>query len=349
MTGQKWRGFAPVALSALLLILMGCASPAAGPAATLEPSATGSPAGNGVAPASGPGHIVYSTAEWQVYRLAASPGAKPEDVTAALDKLSPRARDQQLNLSPDGQWLVLLTERFDAECAGWNCLAVVKGDLSSGQVVRAGGDLVHPDGYPAVASGGNLIVYPNGGGAHTHDLWAVTRTGTQWNAPVLLTRDSPFAYNDQPALSRDGQRVLYDCGPQPYAAEGTALCEVGSDGRGFRVVRTTAQAPAGLAARGALHHPAYAPDGGIVFEGDWDGEQIWRLAPGARDPARMKTDFADDNSPCVLPDGRIASLWLGRPGGSSQHEIKIMAADGSSSYMALTGVDVADVGLGCGG
>jgi len=51
----------------------------------------------------------------------------------------------------------------------------------------------------------------------------------------------------------------------------------------------------------------------------------------------------------VLPDGRIASLWLDRPDGEGLHELKIMTADGSSFYMALKEVDVLDRGLGCGG
>jgi hypothetical protein len=63
----------------------------------------------------------------------------------------------------------------------------------------------------------------------------------------------------------------------------------------------------------------------------------------------VTTQFNNDNSPCVLPDGRIASLWLDRPGGSEAHEIKVMAPDGSSYILVLTEVDVADIGLGCGG
>jgi hypothetical protein len=57
--------------------------------------------------------------------------------------------------------------------------------------------------------------------------------------------------------------------------------------------------------------------------------------------------FNNDNDPCVLPDGRIASLWLERPGGGGRHEIKVMSADGRQYLMALTGADVADIGIGC--
>ena len=45
----------------------------------------------------------------------------------------------------------------------------------------------------------------------------------------------------------------------------------------------------------------------------------------------------------------IASLWLNRPEGQGYHELKVMAADGSSYFMLLNeSSDVADIGLGCG-
>ena len=114
---------------------------------------------------------------------------------------------------------------------------------------------------------------------------------------------------------------------------------------------------------GANHHASYSPDGAIVFEGTWNGgaEQVWRAEPG-KVPSLVNVDvdpedatrprFSDDNSPCVLPDGRIVSLWLGRKEDgkakrNSGHELKIMNADGSGGEMLLTGVDVVDIGIGC--
>jgi len=57
--------------------------------------------------------------------------------------------------------------------------------------------------------------------------------------------------------------------------------------------------------------------------------------------------FTNDNSPCVLPDGSIAGLWLNRPGGTGDHELKVIQPDGSSYFMLVTGADVVDIGLGC--
>ncbi len=60
-------------------------------------------------------------------------------------------------------------------------------------------------------------------------------------------------------------------------------------------------------------------------------------------------DVHDDNSPCVLPDGRIASLWLDRDGNQSgAHELKLMNADGTGGVMLVTEKDIQDIGIGCG-
>jgi hypothetical protein len=299
-------------------------------------------------PARGAGHVTYRLTNGHVYRIAARVRAKPEDVSLELNRLS-RGSDDWLNTAANGAWLVLDTTRFNRGCAGWACLAIVNGDLSRGEAIAVNGQLIHPDAFSAVSSGGNLIVYPNGGGKHRQDLWVIRRQGGRWRAPVLLTGQSPYAYNLQPAISQDGRQVVFACGNQPYAAEGTAICEAHTDGKRLRVVLTPADGPKGVPMKGALlEQPSFAPDGSIVFEGDWRVETIWRLTPSARTPRRAAPHFNDDNSPCVLPDGRIVSLWFDRPGGTGIGELKVMTPDGRRYGMLLTGKDVADVGLGCG-
>lgn len=290
------------------------------------------------------GHITYRLGD-RLYRLAAQEGASPEDVSAALDTLA-AGNDEWINISPDGAWLLVSTERFDPACAGWACLTLVKSDLSGYEVVRVDGMLLHPPGFSAAASDGALIVYPDSGGPHSQDLWAVRRSGTAWDAPVLLTGSGDYAYNEQPALAADGSKVVFDCGPAPYGQEGTGICEVNTDGSGFRVILHPNDM--GGTSQNSLRHPDYAPDGSAIFEADWNGEQIWRLPVGATTAQVIHADFTNDNSPCVLPDGRVVSLWLNRPGGNGSHEIKVMAANGSSYVMALAGMDVLDIGLGCG-
>jgi hypothetical protein len=56
------------------------------------------------------------------------------------------------------------------------------------------------------------------------------------------------------------------------------------------------------------HRPAHAPDGTFVFEGNPVGvEEIFRVSRGGV-PALISPNYEDDNSPCVLRNGMIASF-----------------------------------------
>ncbi len=291
-----------------------------------------------------PGHITYVW-DGHLYLIEAVEGAEPFDITAAWDERPPGA-DAWLNLSPDGAWLVVSTERFDPECNGWACLVLTDPALENIEVIHVGGMVLHPEGG-AVASGGDLIVYSDSGGPHERDLWAIRRDGEVWAEPQLLTADSPYSFNIFPALDDAGQHVVFNCSNDPYAIEGSALCEVEIETSALQIRLTPEQGPDGTATNATIH-PDYDGEGNIVFEADWQGEQIWRLSPDATTPELVNGDFSNDNSPCVLPDGRIVSLWLGRPNTDGLHELKIMNADGSGDFMLVVDHDIVDGGLGCG-
>jgi hypothetical protein len=295
--------------------------------------------------------IAYTAADGRVLRVTARPGAVPEDVTAAMARSVPGVRPEWLNVAPEGGCLLASVTGAGQDCQDDPCLALVSPDLSAVEPIRRGGAAVHADGFAAVARGGELVVYSSGGGPHARDLWAVRRDSDGWGPPVLLTGASSYAWNAQPAIARDGARVLFDCGREPYGAEGTAICEVRTDGSSVRVVLSPAQSPAGLPRRGALHHPAYAPDGAIVFEADWSGEQIWRLPAGGGAPERVAPKLTNDNSPCVLADGRVVSLWIAPEDRDGRHRLKLAAPDGTTLVPDLLGAghDVRDIGIGCGG
>jgi hypothetical protein len=144
--------------------------------------------------------------------------------------------------------------------------------------------------------------------------------------------------------------VTFDCGGDPYGdTPGTEPCEVGTDGTGFQVLFPPSALPRATS-RAFTQRPAYAPDGSIVFEGNpGASEQIYRFVRGG-DPTLVASQFSNDNSPCVLRDGTIASLWLGRPGNTNNfHELKAMRSDGSAYTMLIVAQDLLDVGLSCGG
>ncbi len=313
--------------------------------------------GCGAPAAAGRGHVVYRLPDGHVRRLSADGKTAPEDVSALLDRIGLGA-DGFINTSADGEWLLVQTSRFG--CGQEMCLTVVGRTVCQAEVIISEAATLPAEGYSAIGAGGNLAIYPAQGGPHKIDLFAVSRktAGDAWGKPVLLTAGSRHAYHNQPALSADGRTVLMDCGEEPAAAAGTDICEAKTDGTGVAVVVPQA-GPAG-ATKTANHHAAYAPDGTIVFEGTWNrgGEQVWR-APRGGAPALVNGEivdvnptvwrFSDDNSPCVLPDGRVASLWLGRAGGKKGgHELKVMNPDGTGAAMLAVEVDVVDVGIGCG-
>ena len=289
-----------------------------------------------------PGHVVVQMPGGDWHRFAASASPADEDLANVLNALSPGS-DQYVNLSLDGAWLALNSGRFG--CTDSNCVVLVK-DVSKGEILP----IVRTEGRPTVAPGGNVVVYPSDGGPHSIDVYSIRRSGGGWGAPLLLSASMPAPYAHDVAFSFDGTRVVFDCGPSQYQDAGTSICEAAVDGSDFRVVVGPADGPQGTMAN-ETHHPAYAPDGSIVFEADWQGaEEVWRIAASGGAPVKISPPgVTDDNSPCVLPDGRIASLWLGRPGNvDSIHELKVMNADGTGAIMLVTGVDIVDVGESCG-
>jgi hypothetical protein len=289
-----------------------------------------------------PGLVAYSQGG-QIYLLDILSG--PQNLSAMMDTIAP-GLDGWVNIAPDGQWLLMETERFDPECNGWACLAIGTVPFGATGVIYVDGAPLHSGNFGAVASGGGTVVYAQTDGPHSMDIFSTTRSDTGWASPVVLTSDSPYDWNDVPALSSDGARLLFECGNEPYGAAGTAICEVNIDGSGLRVVLTPDNAPAGFSPGGALTHADYAPDGSIVFEGEWNGSQIWRLPAGGTEAIPVGAAFNNDNAPCVLSDGRIVSLWLDRPGGPGLHELKIMNADGSGEQMLVQDADVVEIGCG---
>ena len=198
-------------------------------------------------------------------------------------------------------------------------------------------------------SSGSLAVFQDEGAASSHisDLFVISRQESQWTGPRVLTGQSPFAWQQNPAISDDGSKVLFQCGAS--ITDGHSICEVGTDGTGFRVVLTPEDSPPGAPDTGHLQTPDYAPDGSIVFTANWDGEGVWRLNTGATEPVLVRANL---RSPCVLSDGRIAAVAQ-EPSGDGDDDLRIgvLDADGSSFVTLVTvekGGSVAG-GLGCGG
>ena len=299
-------------------------------------------------------YIVYKLAGGDIYRISAQPNAQPEDLSVELNALSTGTEDANVNISANGQWLAINTDRFGIAAGNSGPgLAVVSADLKQGAAVVSGGQFVYPEGITAIASSGNLLVYSVGGGPHVRDLWEITRASTSspWSVPVLLTANSPYQFNIEPALSADGTEVLFDGGQQPDKTGSEAICEEKTDGTGFHTVVTKADSPSSTNFNGRICTPSFAADGAVLFEaGSSDSHDgIWELPIGAT--TAVPVSGADDEvAPIGLPDGRTVSLWLGRAGNTAgAHELTLRDVSGNYLFTLQPNVDIADIGYGAGG
>lgn len=338
------------------------------------------------------GHVTFLL-DGKLLRVVARAGADAMDLDSMLDDLSPGG-DDSAGVSVNGVWLALDASREvcrepgqPATEAPWNCLVTAQlGDrtrreadgsyrripgtfgVSSLQPVRlSNGRRLHGVKLPSIDGSGTTIVFSASsgqesggvrfagpeGGLHVYVIRRLPRQ-QQWSDPLLLTLASPFPYHAYPILSEDGQRLLMDCFDDLDVTLPRSICEVATDGSGFRVVVSPQTGeidgrPSGVS--GANHSAQYAPDGTIVFESDWvenvEGEwhrceAVWRLGLDGR-PVRVDRGRCDDNTPCVLPDGRVVSLWLPQSG----HEIKVFDPVDGHYFMLMQGRDVADVTLSC--
>ncbi len=292
------------------------------------------------------GKITY-TYQNNVYRVSAQAGATPENVSALITT-GTRKPERRLNISPNGTWLVLETQNLDVGCDGNYCLAVApSANPASAAVVRTPNLVQDSQGFPAISSDGNLIVYTASGGAHNFDLWAIRKTANTWAAPVQITQTSTQNYNDQPAISSDGSKVLFDCGVVAFGEGNTSICEIGTNGTGFRVVVSPSNAPSSIASKGPTHHADYLSDGSIAFDTAWDADAVWKILGNTI----SKVSQVNNNvAPCGLSGGKVASLWLERSGNTNgYHELIMTDNNGANLQTIVTGIDIEDIGIGCGG
>ena len=299
----------------------------------------------------GVGHVAFMLMDdGHAHRAAATNPATVEDVSGELEAASTGA-DSDISLSHDGKLAAVITTRFG--CAAFECLALAPvGDMvqaSSAQVVLANGQQLHPSDRPAIANGGAFIVYSDSGGPHGRDLFIVRKQAAGgYGAPLLLTASSTFDFNLLPSLTRDESSLVYDCSATGSKVQ-ASLCKVNLDGTGWAVTLAGSAGP-GATAMNETHSGDFAPDGTtLVFEADWSmgNQRIWKR-DAAGTLSQFNPMFTNDVTPCVLPDGRIVSLWLNRPGNmGGTHEPKVMSPDGATYEMLLQNVDVIDTGLSC--
>lgn len=257
----------------------------------------------------------------------------PTELSKSLDGFS-AGKDFGVSLSPNGEWLLLHSDRFGGQAGTGSLVIVSKNNLGSGKQIKVGGNLIIPasGSNSAVGNNGDLVVYASAEGPHDLDLWAVKYAAGAWSK-VLLTENSAFAYNMQPALSADGAKILF-VGANAAGAKGAVIAEVNTDGTGYHTLVTD---------QGQVSHPDYGVNNDIVFGSDLDGDRIWRRTNAG--VLSLISGATNEFAPAVLPDGRIVSLWAQEAG---VYELTIRSANGVLQRTILPDASFPIISLGVG-
>lgn len=308
--------------------------------------------GTRAAPGLVQGPLITFTTNDQVFRVAPAPEAIPNNLSARLDELGIRdGQESALNVSPNGDWLLITTTRGDEQCAGWACLAVAPNqvDLQTPEIVYLPGwEVVHPAETAAISSDGQTIVYVQEGD-HELDLWAIEREDEFWSDPWLLTGNSDFEWNTSPAFDQTDDSIVFSCGDDQYAEFGGHICEVSVDGNDVEVLIGPEDGPT-LYPEGenTLSSPDYTNEG-IIFTATWNNSSIWELHDDDEFPEAIRgsqLSLNDHYLGCVLGDGSIVTLaWNEELEGA---QLVVTRPDGSMSFAIETPGPVAYGSVGCG-
>ena len=283
------------------------------------------------------GAVTYSVGN-SVYRITAKAGAKAVNLSALYPG---RGEEETPAVSKSGEYMTWTSDRFEP-CKSWSCVFLVSDDFKTVESVLDDGEPLRAAGRVAVDDSGKTFVFASQDGPHETDLWVINRSPKGWGKKSLLTGNSKYKFHRLPVLSADGSQVVFDCTNDAYSQEDSNICKVGtgSNSESGPTILVSAKTK-----KNSAHHGDFFGEDEYVFEGDWDGEQIW-LTQGAETKALSAT-HQNNNSPCALPNGGIASLWLGRPGGDGIHELTMFSKDEWKATVLTPGVDISDTGMSC--
>jgi len=327
--------------------------------ATIRDSQQPDPTNQGEFPA-GTQFVVFrgpgtATEAGHVFRVVAQGGEVPTDISRSLNQIGPAGVDSAINLSPNAKWIVLHTTRFGGSASG--SLATLRADdITSGQQIKISGQVIVPaDGPSAISGDGNTIIYAAAGATHTIDLWAAQNVGGTWSTRDLTeSAQWNFNYNEMPAISADGTKVVFAAGNTTGEFGTNTIGVVNVDGSGLQTVVTAANfGPGAPPASFYVNRPAFAsasPSVSVFFGSNFNGgaDQLWRLNAGATTASPVSSDTGEV-CPAVFSDGRIASLWSNRQGNiDNVLELTLRDADGSVRGTIAPGVGLPISGLGVG-
>lgn len=270
---------------------------------------------------------------WKVeLREGSDPESLSERWAPTLTPRPMRSDDRDGAFSWDGDWMVAALAR--GECADWRCVFLGPANDPESMVALYAVDTddhyLHVE-HPAITNDAQTLVYDNAG-----HIFVTRRTGEIWGPATAISLDSPLPYNRLPRLSPDETRVVFSCSGEFFGY--ASICEVGLDGSGLRVVLGPSEPPPPLVAAmdASLDNAVYAPDGAIVFEAPWAGQQLWRIPPGGSVPERLLDARIEGiGQPCVLPSGHLVAYHTDN--GLEVPTFAIVSPEGRILYELATG------------
>lgn len=334
----------------VLILVPGCGgggSTASTAGTTNTPSST-TPAvvGNSV----GAGSILYSYGG-VFFLINGAAGSAPVNLDTRFTSAGAGTGvEDKMGISRDGKYLAVSTTRLG--CGAWACLARFNVDGTGGEkvTVGAGGADLHVYAtQPVISPTGSTIIFTQQNSDNSIDLFATTRAGGVWSALTNITASSAYTYNTDATISADGAKVAFVCSNSIAEDPNNNICEVNIDGTGYQALIVAGSSNNFT----NVFRPSYANNGDLNYEGIFPtgtattgGERIWRLKAARTAAAAPAGDFANAVSPCSMPNGNLAVLWLGRSGGTGLHELTLINSNDVFDS-TLFGGDVDDIGISC--
>ena len=288
-----------------------------------------------------PQYVSYMLANGEAQIVEAKKDGIVTNISELLAKTN-AGQESWINLSPNGEWILLDSTRLDSSCEDWACLIYGKRDASDFKTIKlTDGSVIHPENFSAISNDAKFVV------VHLsqddgNDLFVSTQDDNNtWSELKALTASSPSTDNKNPSISADGTEVLFDCGEN--------ICLVNSDGTNLKTLIRLDDKPNN--SWESITNADFDTYGNIVFQGTFVATWPWRYNRKTSEITLINNKNNNDNFPCVLSNGDIATLWFDRAENNSGNaELKIMNATGTSQVIAITGDnEIFNAPLGCGG
>ncbi len=288
-----------------------------------------------------PQYVSYMLANGEAQIVEAKKDGTVTNISNNLAKIN-TGQETWINLSPNGKWLLLDSTRLDSSCEDWACLIYGKRDSLDFKTIKLTDDsVIHPEDFSAISNDAKFIVVHLSQDERNDLFVSQQESNNTWSALKSITSSSPSTNNKRPAISADGTEILFDCGEN--------ICLVNSDGTNLKTLIRLSDKPNN--SWESITNADFDTHGNVVFQGTFVATWPWRYNRKTANITLINNKNNNDNFPCVLSNGDIASLWFDRvENNSGKAELKIMNATGKSQVIAITGdKEIANAPLGCGG